>query len=255
MAFRPPNYTQTPNELLDDLLPEIKTIAECKVTFVVARYTLGWQRDETELTFSELERLTGLSRTAVSDGIKAAESRGSIVRRREGPAGHERVFYELNISGSNFLPQENPLRCEVPTASGAEFLPLPDTRTQETAGKKKERNTPQPPEGELGKWNQVIEDLCSIVPATTHHNYIEPLTLVDAQPDRLVIAGPDHVATWVRDRWLDAIGEAAFAVGLVRAGATVEVAETEGESRRREQRHVDDQLQARRAQRRRRRAS
>jgi hypothetical protein len=40
--------------LLDELLPEIKSLAELKVILVVVRATIGWHEEEQKLTFSDL---------------------------------------------------------------------------------------------------------------------------------------------------------------------------------------------------------
>ena len=79
MSFKSPNYTQTPNELFDELLPEMG-LAELKVTLCVIRHTLGYHRDEVKLSIREIARLTGLTPRSVLEGAKAAKKRGIIHR-------------------------------------------------------------------------------------------------------------------------------------------------------------------------------
>ncbi len=95
-AVDAPNYTQTPNELLDDWLPQIDTLAELKVTLAIVRQTFGWHRASKRLSISRLEALTGLSRQAVVSGTAAALLRGYVTRERDGRAW----VYRLSVNDS-----------------------------------------------------------------------------------------------------------------------------------------------------------
>ncbi len=87
-----PNYTQTPNAIYD-LLPAMGE-AELRVTLAVVRETFGWHRQEAPLSLADLERLTGLSRQGVINGVQAAIGRGVVVRRLV-----ERQYrYALNVA-------------------------------------------------------------------------------------------------------------------------------------------------------------
>ena len=98
MSFEQPNYTQAPNAFFDDLLPEIDTVTELKVTLAVMRKTMGFHRKEHEMSLSYLEKATGLSRPAVVDGLKRAMKRGTLTRRKVGQS----YKYRLNVvSNSN----------------------------------------------------------------------------------------------------------------------------------------------------------
>ena len=97
MAFEKPNYTQTPNLFLDRHLPEIKSLAELKVTLVVLRNTLGWHAKETELTITRLIAMTGLSNRHVIRGTTLALERGTIKRRSLKTATGQTYAYEANI--------------------------------------------------------------------------------------------------------------------------------------------------------------
>lgn len=94
MAYDKPNHTQTPNFFFDKHLPEIKSLAEMKVTLIVFRGTLGWHEKEVELTVPALIGATGMSRQSVIDGIQLALQRETVKRRKSG-----RTFaYEANIT-------------------------------------------------------------------------------------------------------------------------------------------------------------
>lgn len=80
----PPGYTQIPHALLDELMPEIASLAELKVTLAIARRTFGWGLEERLLSLSDLQGLTGLSRQSVQAGVTLALQRGYVGRRRVG---------------------------------------------------------------------------------------------------------------------------------------------------------------------------
>lgn len=69
LPFTEPNYTQTPNVLIDGMADF--TEPELRVALVVCRQTFGWHRERAELSITFLMQATGLSNTAV---IKACAS-------------------------------------------------------------------------------------------------------------------------------------------------------------------------------------
>jgi len=79
-----PNYTQIPNVFLDDVLPQIKSLAEMKVVLVVMRKTFGFHKRADMLSISQIKTLTGLSHQSVIDGIEAATARGILQRKPRG---------------------------------------------------------------------------------------------------------------------------------------------------------------------------
>jgi replication protein O len=95
-GFASPNYTQTPNELYDDLLP-LMGLAELKVVLVAIRKTFGYHKDSDEISFSQFMKATGLSRQSVADGIAAAQTRGVLTVVAYGKRGV--VRYRLVMEG------------------------------------------------------------------------------------------------------------------------------------------------------------
>lgn len=73
----PPNHTQVPNILLDVMMLDMSE-SELKVTLAIVRKTLGWHKKKDQISYSQLEKLTGMGRQAVSTGIEAALKRGLI---------------------------------------------------------------------------------------------------------------------------------------------------------------------------------
>jgi phage replication O-like protein O len=249
-----PNYTQAPNVLLDELLPEIKSLAELKVILVVVRQTIGWHEDEQRLTFSDLEDRTGLSRQSVNDGVKAAVARGVVERRVEGPNGAQEVFYALNVTGQESRPVPvkdlDRDRSSDQTASGQGSGPVPIEERNE-----KETPPSAPLAGEGGtEWDKVLEDLRTTVPATTFH-WLQNVILVARDGDRLILQAPAEQAKWVRQRFLDK--ELAEAVARVLGpGLELSLPESETERMRRElDERGETARRAREGQRRRRRGA
>lgn len=77
-CFESPNYTQTPNDLFDQLLKEIDDLSELKVTLAAVRMTIGYHKETAELSIEYLHQMTGLARNSVRRGLAIAIRRGSI---------------------------------------------------------------------------------------------------------------------------------------------------------------------------------
>lgn len=76
-GFLSPNYTQTPNNLFDELMQDM-TEAELKVVLAIVRKTMGYHKKSDEISLSLLEEMTGLSRQSCHDGACRAIERGII---------------------------------------------------------------------------------------------------------------------------------------------------------------------------------
>lgn len=92
-GFQAPNYTQAPNALFDDILPQIDSLAELKVTLVCVRQTVGFHKDADEISISRFVELTGLHKTNVIEGVRRALKRGTISRRKV----KQTYLYSLNV--------------------------------------------------------------------------------------------------------------------------------------------------------------
>ncbi len=90
-GFAAPNYTQVPNRYLEELLPEIDTLAELKVTLAVFRQTFGWHERGETISLTQLQQATGLARDGVVRGVRAALMRGTIDRVKAGGSFEYRV--------------------------------------------------------------------------------------------------------------------------------------------------------------------
>jgi hypothetical protein len=95
-GYATPNYTQVPNQLLDDELSNM-CVAELKVTLAIIRKIVGFHKTKPEpVSYSQLEKLTGLSRKKVAEGINLALERGNVVLVGHGKRGIN--LYSINVN-------------------------------------------------------------------------------------------------------------------------------------------------------------
>lgn len=251
-----PNYTQAPNVLFD-ALPDIRSLAELKVTFVIVRATIGWHRDEQRLSVVELMKLTGLSKTSVLDGLERALERGTVERRIEGAGGARESFYTLNLVGQDSVPTSvkelDQPRSSIPTNVGPEAAPTPTTRAREARKEteKKETTPPNPlaSEGEQAKWDSFIKDIAANVPEMTFASFYKRLRLVERRDDTLVVTTDDGASIVLRARHIDFMEQ--VAKGSYGPAITIEVQVPDQLERERERKRQREQLSQRAPRRRR----
>jgi hypothetical protein len=110
-GFRYPYYTQVPNEILDELLPDL-TGAELKVLLYIVRRTFGFQKDADAIGLKQLvqgirtrdgrqqDRGTGLAESSVIRARDGLLEKGIIVAERRGSKAHgdETTVYSLRFA-------------------------------------------------------------------------------------------------------------------------------------------------------------
>lgn len=94
LGYDEPNYTQTPNPLFDDHM-RIMGDAELRVVLCAVRKTFGYHKLEDGISLTQFQRMTGLSRQGVIDGIEAATRRGMMCQVGTGRRGV--TIYALRI--------------------------------------------------------------------------------------------------------------------------------------------------------------
>ena len=84
-------------------------------------------------------------------------------------------------------------------------------------------NVPAPPDNNdpTNTWDEIRRELRSEVPDYTFHIWLEPLALAGQAGKRLFVHAPEHIRTWVGDRYLPLLTGAASRV--VGPGAVVEI--------------------------------
>lgn len=101
-GFTSPNHTQCPNDLFDVHMLDMSE-SELKVTLAIIRKTLGFHKKSDPISLSQLQKLTGLSRQAVSDGAAAAIDRGIVELVGTGKRGV--LIYGLVINSDQSTEQ------------------------------------------------------------------------------------------------------------------------------------------------------
>lgn len=103
MPFSDPTYTQTPNEILGevvkggDMRPGMMAFlkeGELKVLLAVVRLTLGYRQRYFRASLSDMENLTQLSRPTVSKSAKVLEDLGLIARKHDGGVTRWALVFE-----------------------------------------------------------------------------------------------------------------------------------------------------------------
>lgn len=135
-GFEKPNHTQTPNSFFDVTLPTIKTLAELKVVLAVIRQTFGWHKDADQISLSQLQKLTGMTRETVSIGINSAIGHGLLDRH---PFKHS-FLYSLRVavgdSDQSDIPTSPQIRPKVVGSSDRELVGNSDPQKKGSKEKK-----------------------------------------------------------------------------------------------------------------------
>ena len=109
-GFGRPTYTMVPDELFDELLPDLSG-AETKVLLYIIRHTFGWKKNSDNISLKQmaegirtrdgrvLDRGAGVSKSAAAQAVKELVDRGVIlaVRNRSMEKGDEPTTYTLRF--------------------------------------------------------------------------------------------------------------------------------------------------------------
>lgn len=216
-GYPTPRYTQVPNALLDIDIKNMSE-AELKVTLVIIRDILGYHKDGPQpMSYSDLEKATGLSRQAVINGAKAAIKRERIkLSDKKGKRGSN--MYEVNFLDVNEIDQSTKETSQLLTSLQNRPVPVNEIDRSEGPLKKvskesepqaKEKETPPNGGTVVNPDNKqphvaIIEDGYLATMASLGRVVIEPKPI----PRNAVIAAAirDNEFTWqqVRDcvRWV-----------------------------------------------------
>lgn len=146
--FDPPNYTQVPNRLLDEVMPEVESMAELKVTLAIVRTTIGWHERERLISLSRIQELTGLGRQSAQNGLAKALERGYVARR---PTAKGNGFlYGVRISKVDHSPDLGPGPSPDLGPAGSPDSGPPPNKERKTA--KKNSDTAKTVEGVFDFW-------------------------------------------------------------------------------------------------------
>lgn len=132
MPLEKPNYTQIPNVILDEVLPHL-TKAELKVVLAICRRTFGYHDKTASLSLTDLQRLTGLTRSSTVNALKSDKLAGWLVTNRD----TEPYSYNLVVEKINH--QDGSGGFEKCTDSGLKNVPISPKRHISMKEKVKER--------------------------------------------------------------------------------------------------------------------
>lgn len=90
-----PHFTQLPNYFLDDLMSDLKE-SELRCLLVISRKTYGFQKDIDKIANSQFEKLTGMSRNGVRNGLEGLLKKDLIILHEKGD-GNKISSYEVNF--------------------------------------------------------------------------------------------------------------------------------------------------------------
>jgi len=140
--FADPEYTQVSNDALDYVLP-VCSPACWKLLSAIIRKTKGWHKAEDELSYSQLELLTGMARATVAEAIKEALEAGYIERKRAGVSFEYSLNKDFELQTSSEIELVQELN---QTSSEIEPIPVQKLNTQKKEIKT-ERNKAGAPNG------------------------------------------------------------------------------------------------------------
>jgi hypothetical protein len=141
MAIEKPNYTQIPNVVLDDLMALMEE-TELRVTLAISRRTFGFHRESAKLSLSELQKMTGLSRQGVINGVTAGIKRGTIEREPIGDSyAYRMVVYSVDQEDSQLSSIGGQMDGLPSQLSGLEVVHSVDSDTPVLKKVVKERTT------------------------------------------------------------------------------------------------------------------
>ena len=104
-----PNSFQLPNAFVDDMLAQVGGNA-CKVYLLIVRKTRGWQKEKDYISYSQIQKITGISSATVSKAIDELSKLGLIKVK----TGNEKSANQYSLNDS-FCTLKNEVGIEKPT--------------------------------------------------------------------------------------------------------------------------------------------
>lgn len=139
-----PTHTQTPNSLFDVYMKDMSE-SELRVVLCAVRKTFGYHKQRDPISLTQFQRMTGMSRQGVLDGIERAVKRGLLI-----PVGlgtRNVTIYELNVTGqqSGLVKQVDQSKSLTRTsqASRPELVKQVDTQKKSSKENKQKKSTPR----------------------------------------------------------------------------------------------------------------
>lgn len=220
-----PNCTQCPNDILDRLLP-ILSPSQFKLVMAIVRKTYGWHKKSDDISLTQLERMTGMSRQTVIDASAPLRASGFIVIGRSGRRGVLNYSLNINVDTESLvktLDQSKNLTTLNNTTSLVQIL---DTQKKLTKEKKSERAKARQSSSHLRKKGTGASDPAALAAFSQFYqayprhvgkeDALEAWTKLAPSPELVaeIMAGVERYAETVKDadpkfikhpgRWLNA---------------------------------------------------
>src|SRR5215470_17248961 len=128
-----PNTTQMPNVLLDEVIPTLKPAA-VRILLAIVRFTYGYGKPADRISFTQLARVTGLSRWGVNGAVDELKAR-KIINVKPGAKGRGANEYSLNLDIRTGQLVKKGDQCENLTSQ----VGSQETRLSQTNSKPKKR--------------------------------------------------------------------------------------------------------------------
>ena len=90
-----PNSFQVPNAFVDDVLADLSGNA-CKVYLLIVRKTRGWQKEKDYISYSQIQKIVGISSATVEKTIDELASKGLIKVKK----GNEKQPNQYSLNDS-----------------------------------------------------------------------------------------------------------------------------------------------------------
>jgi phage replication O-like protein O len=202
-GFSSPNFTQVPDELFDQLLPDLSG-AETKVLLYIIRRTFGFKKDSDDISLSQLvdgittldgrqlDRGTGLSKSTVSLALKSLVAEGILIanRNRSKEKGDQATTYSLHFKVD---PVSENRTGGVPKIEQARVR---KSDTQETVIQEVVEQERQ----EL--WAQCLEHLSSQMTKANFDTWLADTKLISLNSVRAIITAPSaYVTDWLNSKF------------------------------------------------------
>lgn len=138
MPILPPNHTQVPNLIFDEFMSKMAG-SELKVFLAICRKTIGWHKDTDSISYSQIQKLTGLGRAAVASAIKTLEEVYQIVtvERSQRKTSKYTVWFEKRTAIQNWF--ENQPTTGLKISPDIAKTGLKSEKTKESVKEKKEK--------------------------------------------------------------------------------------------------------------------
>ncbi len=83
MKIQPPNYTQSPNVLFDEVFKTLKE-GELRIVLVLIRQTFGWHKQWDQISIGILSDKSGMERKSVCRSLNSLIEKGIVEKKKFG---------------------------------------------------------------------------------------------------------------------------------------------------------------------------